>query len=471
MTWKPLSGVVPPLVTPLTDRDTIDREGTERLLEHVIAGGVSGVFVLGSTGEGPSLSYRLRRDFIRMTCELVGRRVPVLVGVTDTAFVESIALAEVANEAGAAAAVLTTPYYFPAGQTELTRYIDHVVEEIPLPLMLYNMPGLTKVWLEIETLRGLARHPQIVGVKDSSGDLDYFGRLAALKEVRPDWTIMIGPEHLTPQAVALGGDGGVNGAANFYPELFVSLYQAAAAGDQDQIAKIMTRVDALQAIYEVGKYGSRFIKATKCACSLLGICSDKLAEPFKPFLAAGARASETDIGRLARRWLIVSADQSQSPHPIHKTTMNANVFRGCIPALMTPCHADRTPNFDALVRKGKQLMDAGMSGVVYCGSMGDWPLLSDGQRQQGVQQLVDAGVPVIVGTGAQNPKLAADHAAHAAEVGAAGLMAIPRVLSSRHVAGCAAKPFCRDLFCRTEFACRDLQQPLLRVRDQGGSVF
>lgn len=96
---------------------------------------------------------------------------------------------------------------------------------------------------------------------------------------------------------------------------------------------------------------------------------------------------------------------------------------------MTPCHEDRTPNFDGLVRKGKELMDAGMNGVVYCGSMGDWPLLTDEQRQEGVRRLTEAGVPVVVGTGAQNPKLAAAHAAHAQEVGASGLMVIPRVLS------------------------------------------
>ncbi|NNE01205.1 MAG: dihydrodipicolinate synthase family protein [Pirellulaceae bacterium] len=109
--------------------------------------------------------------------------------------------------------------------------------------------------------------------------------------------------------------------------------------------------------------------------------------------------------------------------------MNADVFCGCIPALMTPCNADRTPNFTALVRKARELMDVGMSGVVYCGSMGDWPLLTDDQRREGVAQLVGAGIPVVVGTGAQNPKIAAQHAAHAAEVGAAGLMVIPRVLS------------------------------------------
>lgn len=109
--------------------------------------------------------------------------------------------------------------------------------------------------------------------------------------------------------------------------------------------------------------------------------------------------------------------------------MDSTIFQGCVPALMTPCQADRTPNFDALVKKGRQLMAAGMNGVVYCGSMGDWPLLSDQQRQEGVRQLVEAGVPVIVGTGAQNPALAAAHAAHAQRIGAKGLMVIPRVLS------------------------------------------
>jgi dihydrodipicolinate synthase/N-acetylneuraminate lyase len=109
--------------------------------------------------------------------------------------------------------------------------------------------------------------------------------------------------------------------------------------------------------------------------------------------------------------------------------MNTEVFTGGIPALMTPCNPDRTPNFDALVAKGQELIDAGMNSVVYCGSMGDWPLLTDTQRQEGVARLVDAGIRVIVGTGAQNPKAAVAHAAHAKAVGAHGLMVIPRVLS------------------------------------------
>ena len=109
--------------------------------------------------------------------------------------------------------------------------------------------------------------------------------------------------------------------------------------------------------------------------------------------------------------------------------MTGNVFNGVIPALMTPCTADRAPDFDAMVRKAVELIGLGMSSVVYCGSMGDWPLLTDEQRMEGVERLIGAGVPVIVGTGAQNPMRAAALAAHARKAGALGLMIIPRVLS------------------------------------------
>jgi 4-hydroxy-tetrahydrodipicolinate synthase len=109
--------------------------------------------------------------------------------------------------------------------------------------------------------------------------------------------------------------------------------------------------------------------------------------------------------------------------------MSQIVFSGTMPALMTPCRDDRTPDYDALVRKGIEMIDAGMSAVVYCGSMGDWPLLSDVERMTGVERLISAGVPVVVGTGAINSRSAVAHAAHAQKVGATGLMVIPRVLS------------------------------------------
>ncbi|MBT3667104.1 MAG: dihydrodipicolinate synthase family protein [Opitutae bacterium] len=106
-----------------------------------------------------------------------------------------------------------------------------------------------------------------------------------------------------------------------------------------------------------------------------------------------------------------------------------NIFQGCIPALMTPCNNDLKPDYNALVKTAEHLLSVGMNGVVYCGSMGDWPLLTDSQRMEGVKHLVESGIPTVVGTGAQNPQCAVSHATHAREVGAAGLMVIPRVLS------------------------------------------
>lgn len=278
-----IKGIISPLVTPLKDRDTLDVEGLENLIGHVIGGGVHGLFILGTTGEAPSLSLSLRRELIRRTCELARGRAPVLVGVTDTSFVESVNLARVAAEFEADALVLTTPYYFPAGQRELVDYIEHLLPELPLPLMLYNMPALTKVWFAVETLRRLADHEGIVGVKDSSGDLDYFRNLVGLRTRRPDWRFFMGPEHLLIEALGLGGDGGVCGGANVFPGLFVRACEAAWAGDEPAIAECQARIDSWQRAYEIGKYASRHIKATKCALSLLGICDDFMAEPFHRF--------------------------------------------------------------------------------------------------------------------------------------------------------------------------------------------
>ncbi len=278
-----LRGIIPPLVTPLAGRDALDEEGLERLVAHVLDGGVQGVFILGSTGEAPSLSYALRRRLIRRVCDLAAGRAPVLVGVTDTAFVESVNLAAAAAEAGASAVVLSTPYYFPAGQAELTEYIQDILPQLPLPAVLYNMPGCTKVWFEIETLRTLADHDKIVGIKDSGGDLEYFASLLTLRQRRPDWSILIGPEHLLVEAVRRGGDGGVCGGANMFPRLFVECYEAAVAGDPKRTEELAARINDLQRLYTIGRYPSRFIKATKCALSLLGICNDFMAEPFHKF--------------------------------------------------------------------------------------------------------------------------------------------------------------------------------------------
>ncbi|MFN0067282.1 MAG: dihydrodipicolinate synthase family protein [Limisphaerales bacterium] len=294
------SGIIPPLVTPLLGRDILDVAGLERLLEHVVGGGVHGLFILGSTGEGPGLGYALRRELITRTCRQVAGRVPVLVGITDCAFTESLAIAHHAAEAGAAAVVAAPPFYFPAGQPELADWIDHLATDLPLPLTLYNMPALTKVSLGMETLRLAADHPHIVGLKDSSGDLNYYQELLTLKQRRPDWTILIGPEEKLADSLAAGGDGGVCGGANLFPQLFVEIFDAHRAGALARVAELHGLVmQASESLYHVGSYSSAWIKGLKCALSCAGICDDFMAEPAHRFRAPERTRIAAALRRLA----------------------------------------------------------------------------------------------------------------------------------------------------------------------------
>ena len=280
----PLRGIVPPMITPLSDRDTLDHAGLARLVEHILAGGVHGLFILGTTGEGPSLSYRLRCELIERVGELVAGRVPVLVGVTDTAFVESVNLSEHAADAGAAAVVLSAPYYFPAGQPELIEYVEHIAQEMPLPIFLYNMPSHTKISFEAATLDRLFELSSIVGLKDSSGNMSYFHEAKQSIERRSGLSLLIGPEALLAEAVLMGGHGGVTGGANLAPRLFVDLYEAAIRGDRDTVLMLQAKVIRLTStVYSVGQHASAFLKGVKCALACLGICDDAMAEPFQRF--------------------------------------------------------------------------------------------------------------------------------------------------------------------------------------------
>src|SRR4051812_22625373 len=132
----PLTGIIPPMITPLRGRDELDVAGLERLIEHILAGGVNGLFILGTTGEGPSLSYRLRGELIERVCKQVRQRVPILVGITDTSFAESVTGPRGAGEPGADALVVPPPYYLPEAQPELQEYLEHLVPQLPLPLYL-----------------------------------------------------------------------------------------------------------------------------------------------------------------------------------------------------------------------------------------------------------------------------------------------------------------------------------------------
>lgn len=271
------------MVTPLLDRETLDVAGLERLVEHVLGGGVHGLFLLGTTGEGPSLSFRLRCELVERVCEQVAGRVPVLVGATDTSLVESVNLAGRAADAGAAAVVLAPPPYYPLNEAELLNYLRRIAAEMPLPVFLYNMPSHTKVALGPAVIRRALDIPAIVGLKDSSGQMVYFHAIHRLRRERADWTLLVGPEELLAEAVLLGGDGGVSGGANLCPRLYVELFEAARHGDLERTAALHDRVMRIgQSIYSLAKSPNAVTVGIKAALACLGISSDWPAEPLRP---------------------------------------------------------------------------------------------------------------------------------------------------------------------------------------------
>jgi 2-dehydro-3-deoxy-D-pentonate aldolase len=277
----PLCGIVPPLVTPLAGRDELDVAGLDRLLDHVLAGGVTGVFVLGTTGEASSLGARLKAELIDRTCQRVAGRVPVLVGVTDNAVVRALETARRAAEAGAAAVVVSTPYYIPLEQAELLAYVRAIVAEQPLPVFLYNIPRLTRTAFEPETIARLAELPRVVGIKDSSGDLAV---LAAMRErvSRPDWTFLVGPEALLADAVLAGAHGCVGAGSNLEPALLAAVYRAAAERDLTRVADLRRRLAGMDRIYRTSTGQASVIRGLKCALSLRGLCDARMAEPYRP---------------------------------------------------------------------------------------------------------------------------------------------------------------------------------------------
>jgi 4-hydroxy-tetrahydrodipicolinate synthase len=275
-------GIIPPLVTPLDEHRQIDLAGLERLVERLVAAPVHGLFVLGTTGEGPSLTQAAQQQIVSAVCDQVAGRLPVLVGITNTVVAHSLEIAEAAYSAGAAAVVVAPPYYLPMTQAELLEYSQQLVARLPLPVMLYNMPSCCKTWFEVETVGRLSQMPQVLGLKDSSGDLDFLRRVVKRVAGRSDFALFVGPEEMLVQAMQAGAHGGVHGGANMFPQLYTEMYRTAAAGEWSEAVRLQELVLAVsQAVYTASDGPSRIIKGIKSVLDRLGICTDQMAEPFQ----------------------------------------------------------------------------------------------------------------------------------------------------------------------------------------------
>lgn len=280
-----MRGIIVPLLTPFDTERKLDAAALEILLEHVISGGVSGVFVLGTTGEGPHLDLQIRSELVQRTCKSCPAGFPVLVGLCDPSANNNERLAAEAAELGASALVLTPPFYFPLSQEELLRYLERVVPRLPLPVYLYNIPGLTDIAFQPETVQRASRDLPIAGVKDSSGDLVYFSALR--RAVPPPFQLFYGPEEQLLEATLAGADGGVCGGSNLFPRLYVNLFEAAAQGRLEQARGLQSAVRRISdAVYCKTGEATSYLRGIKCAASALGLCKEIYAEPLSPLPAA-----------------------------------------------------------------------------------------------------------------------------------------------------------------------------------------
>ncbi len=293
-TWDgALTGIVPPAISPLDGRGEIDEGAVGALVEHVLQGGASGLFVLGGCGEGAWLPSRQRRVVLRAFVRAAAGRVPVLAGVMLPASGPAGEAARQAAGEGADAVVVGSPYYFDVDASAQRRHIETVIEAAGLPGLLYNIPQCTHQLLAPATVAALARDSRVLGIKDSAGDFVAFQAFLAVKAARSDFRVLQGHEDLAAASLRLGGDGLVPGLANVVPALFVELRLAAGRGDATMCTRLQTAILELCGIHEIGHW----LPALKAACAMIGIGSGIPALPLVPSTEAERRAIAAVLAR------------------------------------------------------------------------------------------------------------------------------------------------------------------------------
>ena len=292
-----LSGLIPPMVTPLDAKRRLDKKGTRNMVNHLLKGGVDGIFLLGTTGEGPHLSYAIREELVKTVCAEVRKHgrarspsaphgtIPVLVGITETDMDDAVTFAFKCKSYGAAAVVAAPPYYFKLTQAECVAWFTEMADRLPLPLVVYDMPAHTDTVIEPATIAKLAAHPNIIAMKDSSSIIALFNKFRiALEPFADKFSLFMGPDEAMGEAVLLGADGGVCTGANLWPAQFKAMYQAAKAGDVEKVRRLQ-RFTTMSSylLYGLGQGQIGFLKGVKAALAEMGLIQNVLAAPFEPF--------------------------------------------------------------------------------------------------------------------------------------------------------------------------------------------
>ena len=275
---KDLAGVLPALISPLQADGTVDEAGVERLVEHVIGGGVTGLLALGSTGETASLDETARRTLLSRVVAAATGRVPVLCGVAQSHLAAARVEVESAARLGAAAALVAPPFYYLMDQATVLAFYRELAKGSPLPILLYNIPQLTKVVAEPATVAALAAEGTIAGIKDSSRDFEYFEGVCIATRGLPHFRLFTGSDSMLLPSLVMGASGTICGTANVAPQWVVRIFDSFTRGD---LAKARAGQDDVHQLVLALRAGI-FPAAYKAACHLQGICESWCAPPVQP---------------------------------------------------------------------------------------------------------------------------------------------------------------------------------------------
>ncbi|MFI6434568.1 dihydrodipicolinate synthase family protein [Streptomyces sp. NPDC050759] len=298
----PLTGVVPPVCTPLTPDREVDVPSLIGLVDHLVAGGVHGLFVLGTSSEAAFLTDAQRRLVVETVTGHVGGRLPVLAGVIDMTTARVLDHVRAVTAAGADAVVVTAPFYARTHPVEIARHYRLVAAGSPVPVIAYDLPSGVHTKLPADVVLDLAAEGVLAGLKDSSGDLAGFRTVVSGARAHPDITgfsVLTGSELIVDAALAVGADGAVPGLANVDPEGYVRLDRLVRAGDREAARAEQERLCALFGMVTVGDparmgASSSALGAFKAALYLRGVIDcPATAEPQVPL-------SEAEVARVGR---------------------------------------------------------------------------------------------------------------------------------------------------------------------------
>ena len=280
-----LKGIIPPLVTPLTPKGAVDRNSLKHLINFLIEGGVSGLFVLGSTGEGPFLRISEKVKVVGTAVETADGRVPVLAGILTPGPAQAVEEAKRFQKIGVDYLVVAPPYYYPCSQEEVVSHFKIIKSSVGLRIFAYNIPTRVPVQLGPKTLLSLYRDKVIVGVKDSSGNFTNFRELLLLRnqESFQRFTVLTGTEQWVDMAILAGADGAIPGFANVIPHEYSQIYQCAVAGDIKRAVMAQEKVMKLFDIINLpgGSFTRAALGAFKVALWLKGVIKHyNLVSPF-----------------------------------------------------------------------------------------------------------------------------------------------------------------------------------------------